>query len=207
MLDHNYIGTEHVLLGLLHTADGVARRALGSLGVSLDTARREVEAIIGLGQAAPTGHIPFTPRAKKVLELAFREALELGHNYIGTEHLLLGLVREGEGVGAQILQKLGADLHRVRQAVIQLLSDSSGVAEMPASEGSVWEMLTREGPNCPSCGMALEGALRYRKLVADPADEGDDPMPILMLFCSRCGAILRSFRQGAQKPPLAQPDR
>ena len=115
MLDHNYIGTEHILLGLIHEGEGVAAKALESLGISLDAVREQVQEIIGQGQQAPSGHIPFTPRAKKVLELSLREALQLGHNYIGTEHILLGLIREGEGVAAQVLVKLGADLNRVRQ--------------------------------------------------------------------------------------------
>jgi ATP-dependent Clp protease ATP-binding subunit ClpC len=122
MLNHNYIGTEHILLGLIHEGEGVASKALESLGVSLEAVRSQVEEIIGRGQAEPTGHIPFTPRAKKVLELSLREALQLGHNYIGTEHILLGVIREGEGVAAQALMKLGADLDRTRQAVIQLLA-------------------------------------------------------------------------------------
>jgi ATP-dependent Clp protease ATP-binding subunit ClpC len=120
-LDHNYIGTEHILLGLIHEGEGVAAKALESLGISLDAVRQQVEEIIGQGQQAPSGHIPFTPRAKKVLELSLREALQLAHNYIGTEHILLGLIREGDGVAAQVLVKLGADLNRVRQQVIQLL--------------------------------------------------------------------------------------
>jgi ATP-dependent Clp protease ATP-binding subunit ClpC len=126
MLNHNYIGTEHILLGLIHEGEGVAAKALESMNISLEAVRQQVEEIIGQGQAAPTGHIPFTPRAKKVLELSLREALQLGHNYIGTEHILLGLIREGEGVAAQVLQKLGADLNRVRQTVIQLLSGYTG---------------------------------------------------------------------------------
>ena len=120
-LNHNYIGTEHILLGLIREGDGVAAKALESLGISLDAVRQQVEEIIGQGQQAPSGHIPFTPRAKKVLELSLREAPQLGHNYIGTEHILLGLIREGDGVAAQVLVKLGADLNRVRQQVIQLL--------------------------------------------------------------------------------------
>jgi ATP-dependent Clp protease ATP-binding subunit ClpC len=126
MLNHNYIGTEHILLGLIHEGEGVAAKALESLGISLEGVRNQVEEIIGQGQQAPSGHIPFTPRAKKVLELSLREALQLGHNYIGTEHILLGLIREGEGVAAQVLVKLGADLNRVRQQVIQLLSGYQG---------------------------------------------------------------------------------
>lgn len=122
MLNHNYIGTEHILLGLIHEGEGVAAKALEQLNISLDAVREQVTDIIGTGQQQPTGHIPFTPRAKKVLELSLREALQLGHNYIGTEHILLGLIREGEGVAAQVLVKLGADLNRVRQTVIQLLS-------------------------------------------------------------------------------------
>ena len=126
MLNHNYIGTEHILLGLIHEGEGVAAKALESLGISLEAVRAQVEEIIGQGQQAPSGHIPFTTRAKKVLELSLREALQLGHNYIGTEHILLGLIREGEGVAAQVLVKLGADLNRVRQQVIQLLSGYQG---------------------------------------------------------------------------------
>ena len=133
MLNHNYIGTEHILLGLIHEGEGVAAKALESLGISLEAVRQQVEEIIGQGQQAPSGHIPFTPRAKKVLELSLREALQLGHNYIGTEHILLGLIREGEGVAAQVLVKLGADLNRVRQQVIQLLSGYQG--KEPAAAG------------------------------------------------------------------------
>jgi Clp amino terminal domain, pathogenicity island component len=129
LLNHNYIGTEHLLLGLIHEGEGVAAKALEALDVSLETVRREVEEIIGQGQSAPTGHIPFTPRAKKVLELSLREAKQLRCNYIGTEHILLGLVREGEGVAAQVLVKLGADLPRVRQQVTQLLSGYAGGEE------------------------------------------------------------------------------
>src|SRR5215211_1519430 len=126
LLNHNYIGTEHILLGLIHEGEGVAAKALESLGISLEAVRQQVEEIIGQGGSSPSGHIPFTPRAKKVLELSLREALQLGHNYIGTEHILLGLIREGEGVAAQVLVKLGADLNRVRQQVIQLLSGFQG---------------------------------------------------------------------------------
>jgi ATP-dependent Clp protease ATP-binding subunit ClpC len=133
MLNHNYLGTEHILLGLVHEGEGVAARALESLGISLQAVRQQVEEIIGRGQQAPPGHIPFTPRAKKAVELARREANDLGHNYIGTEHILLGLVREGEGVAAQVLVNLGADFSRVRQQVIQLLHGYQG--EEPADYG------------------------------------------------------------------------
>src|SRR5688500_10783765 len=168
MLNHNYIGTEHILLGLIHEGEGVAAKALESLNISLEAVRQQGEASIGQRQAAPTGHIPFTPRAKKVLELSLREALQLGHNYIGTEHILLGLIREGEGVAAQVLQKLGADLNRVRQQVIQLLSGyaggepgqpsgKAGVSGGPADEGKGSPVLDQFGRNLTQ--LAREGKL------------------------------------------------
>ena len=137
LLNHNYIGTEHILLGLLNEGEGIAAQALESLDIDLASVRDEVVKIIGQGQQSPSGHIPFTPRAKKVLELSLREALQLGHNYIGTEHILLGLIREGEGVAAQVLQQLGAELQKVRQTVIQLLSGPGGSEEQqPKAAGS-----------------------------------------------------------------------
>ncbi|MBI3429400.1 MAG: ATP-dependent Clp protease ATP-binding subunit [Actinobacteria bacterium] len=165
MLNHNYIGTEHILLGLIHEGEGVAAKALESLGISLEAVRSQVEEIIGQGQQAPSGHIPFTPRAKKVLELSLREALQLGHNYIGTEHILLGLIREGEGVAAQVLMKLGADLARVRQQVIQLLSGYQGK-----------ETVTTGGPaeGAPSTSLVLD---QFGRNLTQAAREGKlDPV-------------------------------
>ena len=135
-LNHNYIGTEHILLGLIREGEGVAAKALESMGISREAVRSEVEDIIGKGSQPPSGYIPFTPRAKKVLELSLREALQLGHKYIGTEHILLGLIREGEGVAAQVLVKLGADLPRVRQQVIQLLSGYEGQGDESQEPGT-----------------------------------------------------------------------
>ncbi|WP_229052261.1 ATP-dependent Clp protease ATP-binding subunit [Aeromicrobium sp. Leaf350] len=162
MLSHNYIGTEHILLGLIHEGEGVAAKALESLDISLEAVRAQVEDIIGQGQQAPSGHIPFTPRAKKVLELSLREALQLGHNYIGTEHILLGLIREGEGVAAQVLVKLGADLNRVRQQVIQLVqgfqgkeAEAAGAPAESAPQGST--VLDQFGRNLTQA--AREGKL------------------------------------------------
>src|SRR2546421_6813788 len=149
MLNHGYIGTEHILLGLIHEGGGVAAKALESLGIRLEAVRQQVEEIIGQGQQAPSGHIPFTPRAKKVLELAHREARALGHDYIGTEHILLGLIREGEGVAAQVLVKLGADLSRVRQQVIQLLSGYQGEKGSGAGPGP-------SGEAAPSGSLVLD---------------------------------------------------
>jgi ATP-dependent Clp protease ATP-binding subunit ClpA len=132
-LDHNYIGTEHLLLGMLRDPESVAARTLRELGIGLEMVRIDVENLIGRGEETPTGHIPFTPRAKKVLELSLREALQLGHNYIGTEHILLGLVREGEGVAAQVLVKRGAGLERVRRAVLEQVRQQG--AERLAPQG------------------------------------------------------------------------
>ena len=165
MLNHNYIGTEHILLGLIHEGEGVAAKGLEALGISLEGVRAQVEEIIGQGQQAPSGHIPFTPRAKKVLELSLREALQLGHNYIGTEHILLGLIREGEGVAAQVLVKLGADLNRVRQQVIQLLSGYQGK-----------EAATNSGPaeGTPSTSLVLD---QFGRNLTQAAREGKlDPV-------------------------------
>ncbi|NUT17566.1 MAG: ATP-dependent Clp protease ATP-binding subunit [Hamadaea sp.] len=167
MLNHNYIGTEHILLGLIHEGEGVAAKALESLGISLEGVRQQVEEIIGQGQQAPSGHIPFTPRAKKVLELSLREALQLGHNYIGTEHILLGLIREGEGVAAQVLVKLGADLNRVRQQVIQLLSGYQG--KEPAAAGT-----SATGETAPSTSLVLD---QFGRNLTQSAREGKlDPV-------------------------------
>ncbi|MEJ5254585.1 MAG: ATP-dependent Clp protease ATP-binding subunit [Acidimicrobiales bacterium] len=152
LLNHNYIGTEHILLGLIHEGEGVAAKALESLGISLEAVRSQVEEIIGQGGSSPSGHIPFTPRAKKVLELSLREALQLGHNYIGTEHILLGLIREGEGVAAQVLVKLGADLSRVRQQVIQLLSGYSG----PGAQEKAGATTGGSGEQTPSGSLVLD---------------------------------------------------
>jgi len=181
MLNHNYIGTEHILLGLIHEGEGVAAKALESMGISLDAVRAQVEEIIGQGQQAPSGHIPFTPRAKKVLELSLREALQLGHNYIGTEHILLGLIREGEGVAAQVLVKLGADLNRVRSTVIQLLSGYQGK-----------EAVTQGGPaeGTPSTSLVLDQFGRNLTVAAregklDPVIGRDEEIERVMQILSR----------------------
>ena len=175
LLNHNYIGTEHILLGLIHEHEGVAAKALESLDISLESVRGQVEEIIGQGAKPPDGHIPFTPRAKRVLELSLREALQIGHNYIGTEHVLLGLIREGEGVAAQVLVKLGADLARVREQVVHLLatlgevsSSASGgeserlVGEPSASRSRV--LASRERVNVSSGG-PLEATVGYSRAV------------------------------------------
>ena len=181
MLNHNYIGTEHILLGLIHEGEGVAAKALESLDISLEAVRGQVEDIIGQGQQAPSGHIPFTPRAKKVLELSLREALQLGHNYIGTEHILLGLIREGEGVAAQVLVKLGADLNRVRQQVIQLVSGFQGKESEAA--GAPSESAPSTSAVLDQFGRNLTQAARENKL--DPVVGREDEVERLMQTLSR----------------------
>ena len=146
-LNHNHVGTEHILLGLIHEGEGVAAASLESLGISLEAVREQIEGIIGQGRAAPPGNIPYTPRAKKVLELSLREALQLGHNHIGSEHILLGLIREGRGAAAQVLVRLGADLARVREQVIQMLEDAQG----------------EEGPGTRRAGKGLGPAARKQR--------------------------------------------
>ena len=194
LLNHNYIGTEHILLGLIHEGEGVAAKALESLSISLEGVRAQVEEIIGQGGSSPSGHIPFTPRAKKVLELSLREALQLGHNYIGTEHILLGLIREGEGVAAQVLTKLGADLSRVRQQVIQLLSgyqsggtQPAGDKGQPAAAGVGQSSANQETPQgslvLDQFGRNLTTAAREKKL--DPVIGREKEIERIMQVLSR----------------------
>ena len=186
ILNHNFIGTEHILLGLLHEGEGVAAQALGTLGVDLYNARGRVVETVGPAGASLVGSPPFTPRAKKVLELSLREALQLGHNYIGTEHLLLGLVQEGGGVGAQVLVRMGADLSRVRQQVLELLAAGPGTAPGPSGGKE------QRGPLCSWCRSELSGSARF-KTIDVPSDEteaAEGPRQATVFYCSRCGTVL-----------------
>jgi ATP-dependent Clp protease ATP-binding subunit ClpC len=186
LLNHNFIGTEHILLGLIHEGEGVAAKALESLGISLEAVREKVEETIGPAGSSTTGSPPFTPRAKKVLELSLREALQLGHNYIGTEHILLGLVREGEGVDAQVLVNLGADLSRVRQQVIQLLSGYAGGKEGAAAgagAGPAGQETPSGSPVLDQFGRNLTQLAREKKL--DPVIGRDREIERVMQVLSR----------------------
>jgi Clp amino terminal domain, pathogenicity island component len=178
LLNHNYVGTEHILLGLIHEGEGVAAKALESLGISIEAVRQQGEKIIGQGQRAPSGYIPFTPRVKKVLGLSLRESIGLGDNYVGTEHILLGLIREGDGVAAQVLVRLDADLNAVRQRVIQLLDGDQG--EKTAARGEPSQV--QAPPSSPQVtkwpffwlsllgfSVFLAGAEMYRFQVTKPA--------------------------------------
>jgi Clp amino terminal domain, pathogenicity island component len=219
MLSHNYIGTEHLLLGLIHEGEGVAAQALESLGLSLEAVRLQIEEIIGPGQEAPSGHIPFTARAKKVLELSLREAHQLGHDYIGTEHILLGLIREGAGVAAQALVRLGADLNRVRQQVIQLLHGYQGkepataggarllerglVARISAIESrlSAVEQRVGTGPDTGDLDQQIEQA-RGEKEAALAAEEYEQAAPLR----DRGKELLAEKASRHQEWPAAHPD-
>jgi ATP-dependent Clp protease ATP-binding subunit ClpC len=185
MLDHNYIGTEHLLLGLIHEGHGVAAGALESLGISLEDVRRNVEEMIGRGEAAPSGHIPFTPRAKKVLELSLRESQQLGQDYIGTEHILLGLIREGEGVAAQVLVKLGADLNRVRQQVLEMVGGRA--AREPEAGGPL------------EAAGGLAGDEPGMRIVGSPA-QMDEILRRLRSMDTRLAAVERHLGLGTREP-------
>jgi ATP-dependent Clp protease ATP-binding subunit ClpC len=188
LLNHSFIGTEHLLLGLLHEGEGLGAKALESLGITLEAVRVQVEERIGPAGSA-TGSPPFTPRAKKALELALREALQLGHNYIGTEHLLLGIVREGQGDAAKVLESLGAELPRVRETVLGLMAGGD-----PGPTGAIPE---RPGnpPRCPRCGDALEKTLRAREISVS-VDETDRTSTFLLAYCATCGIALRATGDG-----------
>ncbi len=152
-LKHNYIGTEHILLGLLREEEGLAARVLDSLDITVEEVRAQVARIVGQGDEVTTGQIPFTPRAKKVLELALREALSLGHNYIGTEHILLGLVREKEGVAARILLDFDADAEKIRNEIIRMLTPTAArVRHEPAPRTNKPRIVIL---CCPSCGSSI----------------------------------------------------
>jgi ATP-dependent Clp protease ATP-binding subunit ClpC len=199
MLNHTYIGTEHLLLGLIHERDGIGAQTLESLNISLENVRDRVTEIVGRGETAPTGHIPFTPRAKKVLELSLREALQLGHKYIGTEHLLLGLIREGEGVAAQVLLALDADFARVREMVVQLLTGAvelraaagheAVVAELQMSEAGFVSAEGVVGPQCPGCRADLADTAAGRMLRVPSEEEGVEDVTVRVIYCRSCGHV------------------
>ena len=196
LLNHSFIGTEHILLGLLREGEGLGAVALRELGVSLEAARQQVEAVIGMAGSAPAGSPPFTPRAKKVLELALREALQMNHSYIGTEHILLGLVREGEGVAATVLVTLGADAGRVRQEVIKLMSgapETTPAATGVNEPGPSGEQALRD-PCCPRCRGDLGDVARLRPMMVPPEDPNDQPIAITAVYCMRCGTTLHMLK-------------
>jgi ATP-dependent Clp protease ATP-binding subunit ClpC len=203
--NHGFIGTEHILLGLIEEGDGLGARALRSLGVSSEAVRGRVKEIVGESASTRGGSPPFTPRSKRVLELALREALQLNHSYIGTEHILLGLVREGNGVAATVLADIGVDLGRVRQAVNHLMTGKGETEpqtfERPA--GIALEGPQPAEPCCPQCRSSLAESARFRimALPADEADaadagdtEGTGPLSVHVVYCISCGSTLQMLR-------------
>jgi len=200
LLNHNFIGTEHLLLGLIEEGDGVAAKALAGLGIDLEAVRAEVKDTIGPVASSTTGSVPFTPRSKKVLELSLREAQQLGHDYIGTEHLLLGLVREGEGVAARVLVGLGADLARVRQQVVGILSgfppgwDAEGSATTIGPPEPV-----RPEPRCPACRSILVGNVGYRVLPVPAVEDesGSGSIDVIFVYCLRCQVVIAHTPEAA----------
>ena len=168
LLGHNYIGTEHLLLGQVHEAEGIAARALETMGIGLDSVRQKVVDLIGHDAPTPSGHIPFTPPAKAAFELSLREAMKLGHNYIGTEHILLGLIKKGEGVAAQVLKKLGADLPKVRDSVIELVDS----AESEGPTNIVDELTGRMSGTAPTVGVPGTVVGHINPLRPGPRDLG-----------------------------------
>jgi len=194
LMNHGFIGTEHILLGLIREDEGVSGTALKNLGVSYGAARDKVEEVIGLSGAMPSGSPPFTPRAKKVLEFALREALQLGDSYIGTEHILLGIVREGDGVATTVLNSLGANPTRVRHEMIELMAGASGEAPN-VRKGDVaitGRSSASSGPCCPHCRSSVTDEARFRT-VSVPADVDDaegEPVTIDVVYCGQCGSTL-----------------
>jgi ATP-dependent Clp protease ATP-binding subunit ClpC len=199
ILNHNYIGTEHLLLGILHEEDGIGARALTAVGISLPRARAEVEELIGHGKSSPTGHIPFTPRSKKVLELSLREALKLNHNHVGSEHLLLGLLSEGEGVGAQALVKLGAPLPAVRQKVLELVGGAGSGIEDAGYRPAPAEPAV-DGPRCPGCRSQLAATLVCRMVTAQ-GEQGTGDLEVAVVYCKGCGRAMGVLPHSASAAP------
>jgi ATP-dependent Clp protease ATP-binding subunit ClpC len=193
LLNHNYIGTEHLLLGLVREEEGVAAKVLEQLGVERDRVRADVERRIGHGGSEPVGPIPFTPRAKKVLELALREALQMGHNYIGTEHILLGLVREGEGVAVLVLTELGVELDTLRRTTLDLLAGLPAPEPPPPS--------TVSGASCPACRLSLDGLLAVQALNVTVGDTESIDQQVLVAYCRSCGSSIGLVAASPPAPP------
>jgi ATP-dependent Clp protease ATP-binding subunit ClpC len=198
LLNHNYIGTEHLLLGLIHEGEGVAAKVLEQLGVEPDRVRADVERRIGHGGSEPVGAIPFTPRAKTALEMALREALQMGHNYIGTEHILLGLVREGEGVAVLVLTELGVELDTLRRTTLDLLSG------VPTTEPPLPR--TMSGASCPVCRLPLDGHLGVQPLSVTVGESESIDQQVLVAYCRSCGSSIGLVAASPPAPPVTPPE-
>jgi ATP-dependent Clp protease ATP-binding subunit ClpC len=195
LLNHSFIGTEHILLGIIREGDGAGARALMSFGISLEASREMVSAMVGMTGRDPGGSPPFTPRAKKVLELSLREALQLNHSYIGTEHLLLGLLREGEGVAMFVLTNLGADPARIREEVQRIISgaqhEPASVTTPDLSDTTLAE--SQVEPRCPRCRAAVAESARVRAIDVPADSSNENPLSVRIVFCRQCGTALQMF--------------
>ena len=195
-LNHSFIGTEHILLGLMEEGDGLAAQALRSLRISPEDVRAKVEEVVGGSVSTPVGSRPFTPRSKKVLELALREALQLNHSYIGTEHILLGLVREGNGVAVRVLVDLGVELGWVRQAVNNLITGGPeiqiGHLEQPAD--SAPQHPPAAEPSCPRCRANVAESAMFRTMAIAAESDSADPLSLYVVYCSVCGTTLHMLK-------------
>ena len=191
LLSHSVIGTEHLLLGLIAENEGVAATALKSFDISLATTRTRVEELIGLAATAPTQSPQFTPRVKKVFELSLREALDMGHSYIGTEHLLLGLIQEGEGVAIQVLHSFEVDIHHLRRNVVEHLS---GHETAQSGEGAGGMSQSAAEPRCTGCRSQLSETARFRSIEIPPTTPSPSPITVEVVFCNRCGSVFGTFR-------------
>jgi ATP-dependent Clp protease ATP-binding subunit ClpA len=207
LLNHSFIGTEHILLGVIREGDGMGAEALRRLGVSFEVVRGKVVESVGMSGSAPTGSPPFTPRAKKVLELSLREALQLNHSYIGTEHILLGLAREGDGLAARVLADLGIDLLRIRQVVNDLMSGGSETQSARRFEEpdatTVHDEPPRD-PSCPGCSAFLSVTARFRTLSIPADDQHVDPISLRVVYCRQCGTTLHMVNQDPDETSAAR---
>ncbi len=192
LLNHSFIGTEHILLGLIHEGDGIAAKALERNGITLEAVRDRVEEIVGKAGTPGGGSAPFSPRAKKVLELSLREALQYNHSYIGTEHMLLGLIREEEGVGAKVIEGLGVDLDYLYSDIIAVISGGEGVER--DTEPDRRGVPASDPPRCAQCRAGLAENARYRVIAVSAEDPASDPVDaeVRVLYCSRCGTAFGS---------------
>jgi ATP-dependent Clp protease ATP-binding subunit ClpA len=216
LLNHDFIGTEHILLGVVREGETAGSNVLSSLGLSLESVRNQVRATVGAGRASQKTSPPFTPRAKKALELSLRQALTLGHHYIGPEHIFLGLLREGEGVAVQVLTDVGVDLATARERVILAATSSAdtGTGTDPTRETPVRSSSVRRTshppaaspqPRCPQCRGDLAGAARFRTIAVppgnqeDPADADRGALAIYVVYCSSCGSSLHMFTRDSSE--------
>lgn len=192
-LNHNHIGTEHILVALSIESEGIAGRTLDALGVSVEQIREQIEEIVSRGQSAPSSHTPFTKEAKRALELSLREALQLGDNHIGTEHLLLGLIRQEDDVAVRILERLGTDTQSVEQEVHRTVMGGVGQTSSASMRKGLtvsMEEVSGDAPRCPRCYADLTRGLRVGNVTGTDDEEGDETYSLTLAWCPECGTVI-----------------